>query len=75
MSTDPSHARRGRIFLAGFGLFFAAVALFLWWAPSPQMREIAPPVCAAIGIALLLTARLASDRTIVRAQSLLTGWP
>ncbi|TKR29296.1 hypothetical protein FCE95_14125 [Luteimonas gilva] len=75
MDIDASQIRRGRIFLAVFGLFFAAVALFLWWMPSPQTREIAPPVCALIGIALLLTARLASDRTIARVQNLLTGWP
>ena len=72
---DPTQCRRGRIFLAAFGLFFAAVALLLWWIPSPQTREIAPPACAAIGIVLLLIARLAPDRTILRAQNLLTGWP
>jgi len=75
MDIDASQIRRGRIFLAAFGLFFAAVALFLWWAPSPQTRDIAPPVCALIGLVLLLIARFASDRAIVRAQNLLTGWP
>ena len=75
MSDDPAPVRRGRIFLAALGLFFAAVALFLWWTPSPHTREIAPQICAAIGIALLLSARFASDRTILRVQNLLTGWP
>ncbi len=75
MSDDPALARRGRVLLAAFGSFFAALALLLWWAPSPQTREIAPPACALIGTALLLTARFASARVIVRVQNLLTGWP
>ncbi len=73
--TDPALTRRGRIFLAAFGVFFAAVALFLWWVPSLQTREIAPPLCAVLGIALLLIARFASGRAIDRVQALLTGWP
>jgi hypothetical protein len=72
--SDKQRLRRARMFLAVLGFVFAAIAVVIE-VGSVAVPSYALLICATLSIVLLLISRFASDRWVLRFESLLTGWP
>ena len=70
-------ARRARYFLYVLAAVFVVLGFSLEMVP--RLAEASPwwsgRACAFIGVVFLSIGRYASDRFVLRCESLLTGWP
>ena len=68
-----SQTARGFIFV--LGLFFLLLAAYLYFSPSPNSASWIDVLLLSLGVALVLCAKYAKQRTILTLEQMFTGWP
>lgn len=68
-----SQTARGFIFV--LGVFFLIVASYLYFSPNPNNASWINISLVTLGVALILCAKYAKQRTILRLEQLFIGWP
>lgn len=72
---DRPDAGSARRFLMMLGILFALLAMAALLFPSWNVPSPAIPVCATLGVGLIVVARFLPGTWVRRIENLLIGWP